>query len=174
MVERILVGIDGSDNARDALDFACRISAQIGGDLTILHVLMHGRSAEEMERLARAEHIVRDSAPQLLPGEASLPMGMREFLAHPEVDRWRAITEIGNHIVAEARDRAEEAGARNVSAMTVNGDYADGILDTAEEIGADLIVIGRRGLGRIRSAILGSVSNKVMQNAECSVLAVHA
>jgi nucleotide-binding universal stress UspA family protein len=35
-------------------------------------------------------------------------------------------------------------------------------------------VIGRRGLGRIRSAILGSVSNKVMQNAECSVLAVHA
>lgn len=174
MVEKILVAIDGSDGARQALDFAVNLSAKLGGDLTIVHVTMHGRAAEEMERMAFAEHIVRETFPLFNPSSVHPPIGMVEYLSHPEVDRNRAVIEIGHRILADAKSDAEAAGAHDVGTVLIDGDYADGILDTAEDIGADLIVLGRRGLGRIRALILGSVSNKVMQNAACSVLVVHA
>ncbi|HIK43734.1 MAG TPA: universal stress protein, partial [Leptolyngbyaceae cyanobacterium M65_K2018_010] len=40
--------------------------------------------------------------------------------------------------------------------------------------GADLIVVGRRERGRIKAALLGSVSNYVVHHAPCSVLIVHS
>jgi nucleotide-binding universal stress UspA family protein len=42
----------------------------------------------------------------------------------------------------------------------------------AEEIGAGLIVMGSRGLGGIRRALMGSVSESVVQHAHCPVLVV--
>ena len=42
----------------------------------------------------------------------------------------------------------------------------------AEELGADLVVLGSRGLGGIRRALMGSVSDSVVRNAHCSVLVV--
>lgn len=172
MPEKILVAVDGSDNGRKALDFAAEISAKIGGDLTIVHVLMHGRAAAEFDRLAEAEHIIRHTASTVIPNSRDLPPSMTEYLSHPEADRARAVAEIGDYLLRTAQETAEAAGARNVSTRSEDGDYADQILDVADEIGADLIVIGRRGLGRVRSLLLGSVSNKITQNAECSVLAV--
>lgn len=173
MIKKILVAIDGSDGGQKALEFSARVSANMGGDLTILHVMMHGRSADEFERMAFAEHIIKESFPQFNPAAVHLPVGMAEYLSHPDVDKTRAVVEIGNIILARGKQDAEDAGAHDVVTKLIDGDYADGILDTAEEIGADLIVVGRRGLGRVSGLILGSVSNKVTQNAQCSVLAVH-
>jgi nucleotide-binding universal stress UspA family protein len=47
-----------------------------------------------------------------------------------------------------------------------------GIVDLAEEIGAGLIVMGSRGLGGIRRALMGSVSDSVVRHAHCPVLVV--
>ena len=46
------------------------------------------------------------------------------------------------------------------------------ILTLAEEIGAGLIVLGSRGHGRIRRALMGSVSDAVVRHAHCPVLVV--
>ena len=46
------------------------------------------------------------------------------------------------------------------------------IIDEAEQIGAGLIVVGNRGLGRIRRALMGSVSDSVVRHAHCPVLVV--
>jgi nucleotide-binding universal stress UspA family protein len=64
---------------------------------------------------------------------------------------------------------ATEAGA---TAQTVGrvGDPVDVILSTAEELNADLIVIGSKGIER---RILGSVPNSVVHDAQCDVLVVH-
>jgi len=51
-------------------------------------------------------------------------------------------------------------------------DPAEGILSIAENVGADMIVIGHRGLGRLKRVVLGSVAQKVLSHAECSVMAV--
>ena len=53
-----------------------------------------------------------------------------------------------------------------------SGDAAAAILEVAEEEKADLIVIGSRGLGRLKSLLMGSVSQKVAQLAGCTCMTV--
>ncbi len=172
MAQMILVAQDGSDNGRKALDFGAELSAKLGWDLTIVHVLMHGGPAEELERMAEVEHIISETAQRVMPDSLNMPPSMVEYLSHPEADRARAVAEIGDYVLRTSSSTAKEAGAKNVKTMVRDGDYGDGILDAAEDIGADLIVVGRRGLGRMRRLVMGSVSSKVVQNAECSVLTV--
>jgi nucleotide-binding universal stress UspA family protein len=54
----------------------------------------------------------------------------------------------------------------------VEGRVAPEIVGLAEEIGAGLIVMGSRGLGGIRRALMGRVSDSVVQHAHCPVLVV--
>jgi nucleotide-binding universal stress UspA family protein len=53
-----------------------------------------------------------------------------------------------------------------------HGSPADVIVDEAEDNGADLIVVGTRGLHAGRRLLLGSVSTKVVHHAPCDVLVV--
>ena len=52
------------------------------------------------------------------------------------------------------------------------GDVATKIIEVAEDRGIDLIVMGRRGLGTFSRTFLGSISNKVLNNVNTSVLIV--
>ncbi len=54
-----------------------------------------------------------------------------------------------------------------------NGDAADALLQTAETLGADLIVVGNRGMSGVTRFVMGSVPNKISHNATCSVLIVN-
>jgi len=53
------------------------------------------------------------------------------------------------------------------------GDAADAIIDVAEEVGADLIMVGNKGMTGAKRFLLGSVPNKISHHATCSVLIVH-
>ncbi len=71
----------------------------------------------------------------------------------------------------------EKLRSRFSSEMEIRGDILFGspdsrIVETAEEIGADLIVMGSHGYKRWERLLLGSVSNSVVQHAHCSVLVV--
>ncbi|AOY84069.1 universal stress protein [Moorena producens JHB] len=72
------------------------------------------------------------------------------------------------------RSYAQQANAQGIAAE-VSCQLADpslGICDLAQKWGADLIVLGRRGLGGLKEMVLGSVSNYVVHHAPCSVLVV--
>jgi nucleotide-binding universal stress UspA family protein len=62
-------------------------------------------------------------------------------------------------------------GAVEDSRLTAGRPDAE-IVDWAEEIGADLIVMGSRGVGRVRRALFGSVSNSVVRHAHCPVMVI--
>ena len=66
----------------------------------------------------------------------------------------------------------EALGERGISVTLVPraGDPATTILDVAERDGFDLIVMGTRGLGTAERWLIGSVSDKVLHHAHCSVL----
>jgi nucleotide-binding universal stress UspA family protein len=75
------------------------------------------------------------------------------------------------------RREAGEATLREAAAVAVRtyareGDAADAILDVAEERGADLVVVGNKGLTGAKRFLLGSVPNKVSHHAPCSVLII--
>lgn len=73
--------------------------------------------------------------------------------------------------LAEAKARLGEGGIDAHSAAPV-GDAAAEIVRLAEDSGADLIVLGARGLNPLKRLVLGSVSTKVLHDAPCDVLVV--
>jgi nucleotide-binding universal stress UspA family protein len=54
----------------------------------------------------------------------------------------------------------------------IEADPAEALVKTAQETGADLLVVGNRGLSRIERFTMGSVSHKVFHHAPCSVMVV--
>ncbi len=60
----------------------------------------------------------------------------------------------------------------DVETLIRSGSPADEIVHAARELEADLIVIGSRGFGEVRSVLLGSVSERVLHIAHCPVLIV--
>ena len=80
------------------------------------------------------------------------------------------LKKLGNKLLEEGVKRVEEAGGRLSDAHLVEGRAADEILDLAEQIGTDLVVIGSRGLGPVGRISLGSVSEAVIHHSRCPVL----
>ena len=66
----------------------------------------------------------------------------------------------------------EESGGTVKETYLREGRAAEEIVEVAEEIGAGLIVMGSRGHGRLRRALLGSVSDAVVRHAHCPVTIV--
>ena len=73
--------------------------------------------------------------------------------------------------LAEATAILKERGIE-AEAVERRGEAATMILDEAEKEGADLIVVGTRGLNSAKRWLLGSVSTKVLHHAPCNVLVV--
>lgn len=171
MTGKIVVATDGSDAGNRAVDFAATMSNKLEKTLYIVHVLMHGRPTKEFMRMAEVEGLIppaqkQDTSAQSTNRAALFP-GVKD-----EVSTARAVAALGENIVDGAKRRSEELGAEDVQPRICAGDIADEILDIADAEKADVIVIGRRGLGRVREALLGSVSQKVLHHSDCTVVIV--
>ena len=144
MYRSIVVGTDGSDTAREAVRQAVDLAARLGARLQIV-------SAYEPVPAGRLRE-ESQQAPQDL-----------QWLVNPRED-----------IDATLREAADTASDGGVEAVTYarQGDPADAILDVAEEQGADLIVVGNKGMTGARRFLLGSVPNRVSHHAPCSVLII--
>lgn len=142
MFKRILVPIDGSGYAGQALDAACQMTGQNGAKVFILHVVANRPLPPELRQFAEVEHLDKKSLPYSL----------------------------GERIVEDAAVRATENGVDGVISLIKEGDPAGVILATAQEEDADLIVMGSRGLGTVKELLLGSVSHKVTQMAPCACM----
>ena len=67
---------------------------------------------------------------------------------------------------------ARRAPSASRQSYARKGNPAEAILDVAEEQGADLIVVGSKGMQGSRRFLLGSVPDKISHHAPCSVLIV--
>lgn len=76
-------------------------------------------------------------------------------------------------ILREAKDRARAAGAKNVEERSIVGAPVDALVGLAEEVDADLLVVGNVGLNTIAGRLLGSVPANVSRRAKVDVLIVH-
>ena len=80
--------------------------------------------------------------------------------------------QMSRRVLDTQAEKVREAGGMIAQAHLRMGKAATEIVDLAEELGAGLVVLGSRGLGGIRRALMGSVSDPVVRHAHCPVLVV--
>lgn len=141
-MQHVIAATDGSACAGRAIDLAAALAKATGATLLIVTV-QGDRSAEDVHSLARAE------------GSAG-----------------EALEILANETLREASERAARVGAPSIQCRMCWGDPAEVIVATAGREHADAIVVGRRGRGRLTGLLLGSVSQKLVALAPCTVVVV--
>jgi nucleotide-binding universal stress UspA family protein len=144
MFKSIVVGTDGSDTAKEAVRQASELAKTVGGRIYLV-------SAYEPVPEGR-----------LREERADVPEDL-QWMVNPREDVNATLEETGKQLQEEGLEI--ETHARE-------GDPADAILDVAEEKGADLIVVGNKGMTGAKRFLLGSVPNKVSHHAPCSVMII--
>ena len=149
---KVLVATDGSREAQLAAQTAADLSQKTNSELHVVHVFG-----------------ITPVGPPVYP-EATDLQGA-EFEA--EGEEGQRISERRAREVLEAEvGKIRSGGGAVAGEHLLEGRVAPGIVGLAEEIGAGLIVLGSRGLGGIRRALLGSVSESVVRHAHCPVMVV--
>jgi nucleotide-binding universal stress UspA family protein len=139
----VVVGTDGSDSSLRAVDRAATIAAQSGAKMFIATAYFPQHDD------ARAADVLRD--------EGYKTTGAAPIYA----------------ILKEAHERAQAAGATDVEERSIVGAPVDALVELAEEVEADLLVVGNVGLSTITGRLLGSVPANVSRKAKTDVLIVH-
>jgi nucleotide-binding universal stress UspA family protein len=117
--------------------------------------------------------LVLDGAPTaLLYPEATDPEGVEQRDPILEEEFERRSEQRGREVLDAEVERARSAGGTVEQAHLAMGEPAREIVHLAEDLGAGLIVVGSRGRGGMRRALMGSVSDSVVRHAHCPVLVV--
>jgi nucleotide-binding universal stress UspA family protein len=141
--QTVLVGTDGSDSSLRAVDKAGQIAARSGAKVIV--ATAYFPQGEDQ----RAADVLKDEGYKM-SGNAPIYA-----------------------ILREATDRAKAAGAEDVEEKAVVGAPVDALVDLAEEVNADLLVVGNVGLSTIAGRLLGSVPANVARRSKTDVLIVH-
>jgi nucleotide-binding universal stress UspA family protein len=151
---KILLAIDGSESATHATQAAVELSKKTDSELNVLYVGEDPYSAAFFYPDATNAEGVQHVDPAL-------------------------IEELGRQFEQEARqvldaevEKVRAVGGTVAEAYLRMGSPAAEVVDLAEELGVGLVVVGSRGLGGIRRALIGSVSDSVVRHAHCPVLVV--
>jgi nucleotide-binding universal stress UspA family protein len=143
-IASIVAGTDGSESAERAVAKAGELAAAL--DAT-LHIVMSYSDSQRVSAMASIGGMVVD------------------VVGLDEEARTRA-----EAIVSESRSRLATTGVRTVTHVCC-GDPAEALMSVAEGEGAEMIVVGNRGMAGARR-MLGSVPNRVSHHATCCVLIV--
>ena len=143
MFKHILVPVDGSSTSRQAIDKAVAIAEAFKSTVTLIYVI----------------------DPYAFTGVGTdFSYGQAEYLS--------AATDEANQAISAARQVFEAHGIA-VSGSVVEGHAVyQAILDTAESLNADLVVMGSHGRRGLEKLVLGSVTAQVLSHAHLSVLVV--
>jgi len=148
MPKRILVAVDGSENALKATRFAAGMARRYGSELILLHVI------------PSPGYLVAAT-----PGLGAAPPDLESYYRYTRAQ--------AEKLMADAAQAAERLGVKPRTEVLENASsIVEAITNYAANEGIDLIVVGTRGLGRFKRLLLGSVASGVVSHAHCSVLVV--
>lgn len=150
MANRILVPIDGSDHGWKALDLAVELARNRDAEIVVFHAVPYEPLPEGLREFAKVEGIN-------LQEENAL---------------FHAGRQIGDALTRTGEKRVRDAGYESVSSRSAEGRPARAIVDSAEAIDAEMIVMGSRGFSDAAGLLLGSVSHKVSHLTPCTCILV--
>lgn len=142
--------------------------------ITAQHTIVAGTDGS-----ATAERAVREAASLARSTGARLVLVSALSDLHPYRERLQSsaredlidLGKVSEQVLQRAAD-AVSGDDLEIETVSRQGDPAEVLIDVAEEQGAQLIVLGDRGLGAVKRFLLGSVSNKLAHHAPCNVLIV--
>jgi nucleotide-binding universal stress UspA family protein len=143
--QTVVVGTDGSESSLRAVDRAAKIAAESDAKLII----------------------ATGYYPQKEDSRAADALGQEGYKVSGNAPIYA--------MLHDARDRAKAAGAKNLEDRSIKGDAVHALVDLAEEVKADLLVVGNVGLDT-GAAIIGrvfSVPGAVATRAKVDVLIAH-
>jgi len=146
MMDKILVATDGSESSNRAIDFAVELAKVHNAQLHVMNVIRKIQIPPEMENLARVESL----------GETRL--SVLEYVA--------------NQILNDAEKRAESQDLTLTKKSIGHEDPATSIAQYAKKHSIDLVVVGTRGLSKVKALLMGSVSRKITEicNVNCLIV----
>ncbi len=143
-MKKILVPIDGSDTSIKAAQTAVDIAEKFGSEVTLLTV-------------------------------SYIPDEVYNFYVKTNYEQLsglaKAYADNNRKTLATVEDKIDTKGVK-ISKKVVPGIDHEAIVDEAEKGNFDLIVIGRRGYSKIKRLFVGSVTERVLNQAPCSVYVV--
>ena len=155
MLKRIVVGTDGSETAAEAVRHARELAKACGAALELVSAY---RGDEAPDPASAYDPTVREGADaEGLPDDVARPVGERATVSQ-QLDA--------------AAAAATREGIEEVTVHAREGEAAEVILTVAEQTGADLIVVGNKGMSGAKRFLLGSVPNKICHHAPCDVYVV--
>ncbi|MEN2767928.1 universal stress protein [Ornithinibacillus xuwenensis] len=163
--KKIFVAFDGSNDSVEALKKAEYMSKLSDARLTVGYV--HEPSLDTTV----TPGLTKDSDPNLYQSHTyvgPIPppnIGSQINAAEPNLQ-----DNTPDNIISEASHRLSHLV--NVEYEVLYGKPANEILDFTKEKDVDLVVMGNRGISGIKKLVMGSVSKKVVDEAECPVLVV--
>jgi nucleotide-binding universal stress UspA family protein len=146
MIKKIMVATDASAASGRAVRFAARLSVQHESELLILNV-------------------IRDM--QLPPTLRDDPDFESFYNTRDELMRQAA-----DLILKEAKQLAKKEGVKNVQTAIGSGDPATSVAGFARRRKIDMIVVGTRGLSKVKASSMGSVSRKLLDLTEVNCLVI--
>lgn len=143
----LLIAVDDSASAGRALDFGLELAESLKLPVRIVHAVRMPdyRSADVRPIDMKAAHDAAGDAPEYQLGAALLD---------------RALARAGDRKVA-------------VEAVLLSGDPAEALLRFAADCDRPMLVVGRRGRGRLQELLMGSVSDKTVRLARCPVIVIN-
>ena len=154
----IVVGTDGSESSLRAVDRAAAIAAQEKAKLVI--------ASAHLDTSEKGGWSRPPSPDRLIDGRAADSLGQGEsYRMHGSASVYA--------ILQDARERAKAAGAHDIEEQAIVGAPVTALLHLAEEVKADLLVVGNLGVGTVAGRLLGSVPDTVARKAKVDILIVH-
>ncbi|MEE8570170.1 MAG: universal stress protein [Candidatus Bathyarchaeia archaeon] len=149
MISKILVALDGSEHATRALSYAIDLADKYSASITLLSVAHHTIYIPATD----------DSM------DFVTPQVIQECMEAEKMQKEK--------MLLQALEKIKKGKPNlHVTTKLKEGRPADKIIETAKEENVDIIVMGSRGLGGIKQLFLGSVSDRVADEAPCPVLIV--
>jgi nucleotide-binding universal stress UspA family protein len=153
----IIVGTDGSESSLRAVDRAGALAAQVDARLIIASAHLDTSEKGGWSRAPAPDRV--------LDARAADSLGTAGYRMHGSAPVYG--------ILQDARDRAKAAGAHDIEQRAIVGAPVNALLHLAEEVSADLLVVGNLGVSTVAGRLLGSVPDTVARRAKIDILIVH-
>ena len=177
-MKTILVATDGSAAADKALETALDLAEFHGAQIKLLHALLRDKEPDELMRLpgVAADDAAMAKLRELAEGPVTAH-SPEELMASPNLPDRPAPVDLLNMIARDvlerAQSRARDRGVAAEALSIADGDAATAVVGAADELPADAIVMGMRGLGHIEEMTFGSVSHEVCRLTRRTCITVH-